>query len=71
MASSEIGVVPDCGGEAEEVVVDRAVDRDAVVAVVAAGHADRFRILVVGSDGEERVGPREVVEVAVDRRQGL
>ena len=54
------------------VVVDRAVDRDVVVARVAARDREGGRGFLIGVVGRHhRVGARVIVETALDRGQGL
>ena len=69
-----VGLAPrgSLGGQPEEVVVDGAVDLDVVVA--AAPSRDAQEALGVGVAvglDEERVGAREVLEAALEGRQGL
>src|SRR6185369_6420369 len=53
------------------VIVDRAVDLNRVVAVVASRHGHAGRARVPHFDVEVGVGAGEVLEAAVDRRQRL
>src|SRR5436305_1751187 len=59
------------GGETEQIVVDRAVDLDVVVAVVAAGDLHGRLRVVARVDHEVRVRAGHVLQTAVDGRQRL
>ena len=60
-----------CCRKTEQVVVDGAVDLNAVVAIVAAGHRQRARLGVDGDRREVRRRAREVLEAARHGRQIL
>jgi len=58
-------------GKAEDIVVDRAVDRDVVVAWVAARDGELGVVPVRRKRRKHRVCARHVEEIALDRGQGL
>src|SRR5207244_13528099 len=57
-------------GKAEQIVVDRAVDLNRVVAVVAAGH-EHERAFAGAAGDDVRVRAGEILQLAVDRGKGL